>query len=100
HARTSTAPSLRRLLGLSWLVFGRRLHARGACRLPPGGPLRPFRSALHGGHLARLDLLLEALEVLPHLLARLLAEEPRDRPAHGAQRRVVVEADLHLGALA
>src|SRR5690606_27603633 len=55
--------------------------------------------ALDGRDLAGLDELLEALQVLPYLLARLLPEQPGHRLAEHASWRVVLEVHAQLCAL-
>src|SRR5688500_4576614 len=48
--------------------------------------------------LPKLHYLLEVAQVIPHLLARLLAEQRRDLRSELAERRIVLELDPHFGA--
>src|SRR5215218_8651336 len=57
-----------------------------------------LRAALGPDHLARLQHLLEAAQVVGDLLPRLLAEQPGDGVADRPGRRLVRQFDAHLGA--
>src|SRR5512132_1303017 len=69
-----------------------------------GGRLGRVRPVMNAGigpdDFPGFQHLLEAAEIAVHLLARLLAEELRDRGPELADRRLVAELDVDLGAAA
>src|SRR5262249_1899478 len=71
-------------------------RSRGRAEARPSAPAG--RLAGGGGDLAGFHQLLETEQVLAHLQRRLLAQQPGRPRADLAQRRVVLEADVDLGA--